>query len=152
MGGTRSKESFIKECLEAANKNMCIYVEELIAFVSFSKRTFYNHRLHEVHAIIETIQKNRINLKSGLRRKMFDSRSAHGHIALYKLLGTKEERIALGMQVTTKETPPEPTISDLDVEKLDLDEQIALAQLIEKASKKKQNELDGSQSDIEDPA
>ena len=136
------KEELIKEALKVIKKNKCIYIEEVVAFMECSKKTFYLHKLHELPTIKEAIVQNKHTIKASLRKKMHDSRSAADHIALYKLLGTRVEREALGVQITTKEQQP-ITTGELDLDSLSLEEQIKLAELLSKAGGNNKADEDG---------
>ena len=81
----------IKQCLEAIQENKLVFIEEIIAFVPFSKSTFYERKLDESDNIKEQIAKNRIQIKSSLRAKWYKSSSPALQIALYRLLATEQE-------------------------------------------------------------
>ena len=80
--------------------NDIIFVDEVIDNLPICKRTFYNHfpiESSELTLIHEAIEKNKIKQKRILRRKWLNSDSSNSQIALYKLIGTEEERMALAM-------------------------------------------------------
>lgn len=83
------------------NKNEILYVSDLIARSGVATSTFYEYfpsASKEMELIKEEIEKTRIFIKSGLRKKMYQSKNSLGHIALYKLIGTDEERAILNQQ------------------------------------------------------
>ncbi len=84
-------EELIQECLTAIEENNCLFIDDLIACVSFSKQTFYTHGLDEVDAIKDLLVKNRVIRKQGLRKKWYESDNPTTQIALYKLIGTDDE-------------------------------------------------------------
>lgn len=88
-----------KEMLElskdAITKYMLTMTEDIVAFLPCSLRTFYNYKLHELQELKELVNSNKIKMKQGLKKKWYDAGSAAERIALYKLLGTQDERDAL---------------------------------------------------------
>lgn len=72
-----------------------LFWEELCVELGVSKHTFYNHKLHEKHEIKEALKANRVRAKSALRNKWFKSDNPALNLALYKLIGTDEERKVL---------------------------------------------------------
>ncbi|MBA7550124.1 hypothetical protein ES705_42630 [subsurface metagenome] len=92
------KADMIKQSLKAIEENNLVFVEEIIAFVPFSKRTFYDHKLHECDAIKKALDDNRIRIKAGLRKEWRTSKSPALQIALYRLLATESEYDRLILQ------------------------------------------------------
>lgn len=86
-----SKEESHAMALEAIIKNKLMFVEDVVAMMPISKQTFYNHGLDEFDDIKEAMNKNRIDMKRGLRVKWYKSDNATAQIALYRLLGTDAE-------------------------------------------------------------
>lgn len=85
------KADMIKQSLEAIEKNSLVFVEEIISFVPFSKRTFYDHKLHECDDITNSLQNQKVSVKAKLRKQWVDSKAPALQIALYKLLATEKE-------------------------------------------------------------
>ena len=77
------------KALEAIQKYKLIWIEEVVSYLPCSKPTFYEHKLNEIDTIKAAIEKNRNDLKIGLRKKWYESENATTQIALYKLTGTK---------------------------------------------------------------
>lgn len=86
------------QALEAINKYKLIWIDEVVSYLPCSKRTFYVYGMQEMHTIKEAIEKNRTDLKVGLRKKWYDSENATVQIALYKLIGTDEESDRINSQ------------------------------------------------------
>jgi len=84
-----------KQCIEAIEKNNLMFIEDIVAFVPFSKSTFYIHKLHESDNIKELLETNRIKTKSSIRAKMYKSDNPTLLVALYKLIGTNDEYLRL---------------------------------------------------------
>lgn len=88
-------EEVLQLSKDAITKYMLTMTDDIIAFLPCSRRTFYNYKLHELHALKDLVNNNKIKMKQGLKKKWYDSGSAAERIALYKLLGTQDERDAL---------------------------------------------------------
>jgi hypothetical protein len=76
------------KAIEAIEKNKLIFVEDI------SKPTFYSHfpvELNDFNELSELLEKNKIQLKTAIRKKWFDSDRDTGLMALYKLCSTPEE-------------------------------------------------------------
>jgi len=85
------KADMIEQSLKAIRENDLVFMDEIISFVPFSEKTFYNHRLQELQDIKQALDHNRIKTKQGLRKNWRISKSPALQIALYKLLASKEE-------------------------------------------------------------
>lgn len=86
------KKDLEKLALEAiANDEHVVTVDDVIAELPCSTRTFYNHKLHELPVIKDGLGQNRIKIKKYLRNKWKVSDNATVQIALYKLIGSEEE-------------------------------------------------------------
>jgi len=84
-------EDMIKQCTEAIEKHGLMFIEEIIAFVPFTKPTFYKHKLNEINAIKELTDGNRIRAKVKQKNYWENSDNATLRVAFYKLIGTDEE-------------------------------------------------------------
>jgi len=83
-----------KKAIEAIDKNKLIFVEDICAYIGIDKGTFYNHfpvDLDDFNELREMLDKNKIALKVGMRKKWYDSDNATMQMALYKLCSTPEE-------------------------------------------------------------
>lgn len=80
-----------KRALKAIVNDNCVFIEDVCVFMGIDKTTFYAHKLHESNDIKSAILKNKITVKSELRRQWYESDNATLKLALYKLIGTQEE-------------------------------------------------------------
>jgi len=96
-------EELLQMSKDAISKYMLTVTEDIIAFLPCCKKTFYNYKLHEIHELKDLVNANKIKMKQGLKKKWYDEGSAAERIALYKLLGTQDERDALNGRVEEKE-------------------------------------------------
>lgn len=74
-------------------KNL-IFVEDVIAYLPIGKSKFYElfpAKTDEMDALKKALNENKIRLKVGIRKKLYDNSSPTAQIALYKLIGTEEE-------------------------------------------------------------
>lgn len=85
------KTDLIEKSLDVINKHKLLFIEDVVAYLPCDKKTFYNHKLHEFPPIKEALETQKVNMKVGIRQKLYNDTSATGLIALYKLLGTEEE-------------------------------------------------------------
>lgn len=85
------KEDLINESVTAIKKYKLFFIEDVVAYISCSKKTFYNHKLHELPLIKDSLNKNRIEIKVSMRNKWYNSESATLQIALMKLISSDDE-------------------------------------------------------------
>jgi hypothetical protein len=85
------KAEMIEQCLRVIRKHKLTFVEDIIALVPFTKKTFYARKLHECNAIKQEIESNKITMKRGLRAKWFNGDNPTAQIALYRLLADEHE-------------------------------------------------------------
>ena len=98
-------DKLISELFE--NKKLPLHnMEALLSHLPCHHSTFYDYYptgSDERNEIQSKIELRKAETKSGLRVKMYNSNSAADHIALYKLLGTAEEREVLGTPKVDKD-------------------------------------------------
>ena len=85
----------IKQCVKAIEDNSLMFIEEIIAFVPFSRATFYNHELDKLDIIKDATDHNKIKEKVRQKNYWKDSDNATLRVAFYKLIGTEEEYLRL---------------------------------------------------------
>lgn len=108
-----------KEALAAAEENNLFFIEDVVAFISCSKETFYRFYpvgSNEYDSIRKILEDNKIRTKSQIRMKLMRSERAAELLALYRLICTPEEHRLLNQQyieanVKLKEVPPLPPIT-----------------------------------------
>ena len=82
----RAKEEIVSKKL--------IFVEEVVAFIGINKTTFYDHfkiNSDEINELKKLIEDNKINLKTSMRKKWYDSDNATLQMGLMKLIASPEE-------------------------------------------------------------
>lgn len=74
------------------------FISEVCSFLPINRDAFYNKNLHKDDKIKAALYKNKVALKSHLRKKWKDSDNATLNIALYRLIGTDKDRQKLSQQ------------------------------------------------------
>jgi len=101
FGMKYNKDNIFKKSKEAITKHKLIYISDVLAFVPCSKTTFYElfkDGSDELNELREMLERNRIEIKTAIRRKLFESDKAGELLALYRLCATPEERQILNQQ------------------------------------------------------
>ena len=89
-----------RQALEAIDKHKLFHIEDVVAFIACKKTAFYDHFPNESNDrkdIDDAMTKVKVQIKSSMRGKWYNSNSAALQLALYKLIATNEERRALSM-------------------------------------------------------
>ncbi|OGU60154.1 MAG: hypothetical protein A2V66_15360 [Ignavibacteria bacterium RBG_13_36_8] len=92
-----------QKAIDAIEKNKLIFVEDICAYIGINKGTFYNHfpvEFDDFNELTDMLEKNKIQLKTAIRKKWFDSDRDTGLMALYKLCSTPEEHKKLQQNYT----------------------------------------------------
>jgi len=95
------RDSIYEKAKAVARGKNLFFVQDVVGFLPCTRRTFYRYfpdGSDELESIHEILYDNRIQTKSNIRRKLYDSNRASELLALYKLIATPEERAALSMQ------------------------------------------------------
>ena len=98
---TYIKKDIYKKAVKAIKMNKLFFVEDVIAMLPCRKSTFYEFfpmESDEMDTIKDLLDEEKINLKIGIRQKLFKGDHSADLIALYKLICTDDERRALSMQ------------------------------------------------------
>lgn len=81
----------IEEASKVIIAQKLIFIEEISSAMGISKNTFYDHHLHESDILKGLIDKNKQQMKAGLRKKWYENDNATTQLALYRLLSTTDE-------------------------------------------------------------
>lgn len=88
------RKKIFEQAKEVTISKRLIFVEEVVAFLPISKKTFYewfpidSNECDELKGLIDV---NKISLKTSMRKKWYDSENATLQMGLMKLLATPEE-------------------------------------------------------------
>jgi hypothetical protein len=93
------REDEFNKCLELVKANSDIhFIEDLVSYYGKSRTYFYEmfpYESNNYNVLKEAIEKNKTNTKIKLRKKWAVDGNATTEIALYKLVGNKDDRDAL---------------------------------------------------------
>ena len=106
-----NKDNLYSEAKEIAKNNSVYFIEDIVGLLPCSKTTFYEYfpvDSDELNDLKEILERNKIKTKAEIRGKLLRSEKAGELLALYKLIGTPEERKALSQSYT------EPTGKDVE--------------------------------------
>jgi ACT domain-containing protein len=95
------KKEIFEQAKQAVINNSLYFIEDIVAFVSCSRSTFYEYfpaDSDESDNLKELLDKNKVATKVKLRKKLGEGEKAAEILALYKLIATDDERRALSMQ------------------------------------------------------
>ena len=103
----------MKEILKSIKEDRkIVFITDVMAAVDITSVTFYKYfpfGSDDHKTIIDALNKNKVATKRIIRDRLLECNSANGLIALYKLLGTPEERDILN-SVKETNTQKEETI------------------------------------------
>jgi len=83
-----------EKAIKVINENDLIFIEDICAYLGVSKTLFYDKfklNSDDYNELSEMLEKNKIKLKTSIRKKWFESDRDTGLMALYKLCSTPEE-------------------------------------------------------------
>jgi hypothetical protein len=83
-----------QQALDLIEKKKLFFIEDVVTLLPISKQTFYDYfkvDSYELDTIKELLDKNKIEIKNGLRNKWYNGNNPLTQMALYKLIGTEEE-------------------------------------------------------------
>lgn len=97
MAHDKTKQ-YEEELLNVIKEKKIAFIEHCFAYTTFSKRTAYNHKLHELHNIKDAIESNRVSAKNYMLNKWIASDNSTLQVAAFRLLSNKEEHQLLNQQ------------------------------------------------------
>jgi hypothetical protein len=83
-----------QQALDLIEKKKLFFIEDVVTLLPCTKSTFYDFfpiDSNELNTIKEGLEKNKIEVKNGLRNKWYNGSNPLTQMALYKLIGTEEE-------------------------------------------------------------
>lgn len=95
------RNKIFEQAKEMIIKHKLFFVEDIVAFLPISKKTFYEFfplESDESNELKELLETNRTELKVSMRSKWYKSNAPALQMALMKLICTDEERKKLAMQ------------------------------------------------------
>jgi len=120
------RKKIYQQALDLLEKKKLFFIEDVVTLLPCTKSTFYDFfqiDSNELNTIKEGLDKNKIEVKNGLRNKWYNGNNPLTQMALYKLIGTEEEyhRIASTKTENKNINIEKPIFGgiDLDVEEND---------------------------------
>lgn len=109
-----------QQALDLIEKKKLFFIEDVVTLLPISKQTFYEFfkvESNELDTIKELLDKNKIEIKNGLRNKWYNGNNPLTQMALYKLIGTEEEyhRIASTKTENKNINIERPIFNGLDI-------------------------------------
>ena len=105
------KEDLYNRTIDLIRRNKHFFIEDVVAYLGIAKPTFYKHfplESNEMNAIKEALEKNKIDIKTSIRSKLYDSTSPTSLLALFKLVCSDDERKRLSMEYRDHSSGGEP--------------------------------------------
>ena len=107
-----------QKAIEAIETKKLIFVEDICAYIGISKPCFYDHfrpDSNDFNELSEMLEKNKIALKVGMRKKWYDSENATMQMALYKLCSTPDEHKKLQQNYVDHTTKDEAINREIEI-------------------------------------
>ena len=112
-----NKEKTLEDAKRLIKEKRLFFVEDIVALLPMSKTTFYEFfkvDSDELNTLKGLLEHNRVEIKSSMRSKWYQSESATLQVALMKIIATDEE--AHRLSGTKQEIKTENTHKSLDVQ------------------------------------
>lgn len=100
------KKKIFEQAKEVIVKHKLFFIEDIVAFLPISKKTFYEYypiQSDESNELKEMLETNRTELKVSMRSKWYKSNAPALQMALMKLIATPDELKKLSMQYVESE-------------------------------------------------
>ena len=115
-----NRTKIYQQALDLIDKKKLFFIEDVVTLLPISKQTFYDYfkvDSDELDTIKELLDKNKIEIKNGLRNKWYNGNNPLTQMALYKLIGTEEEyhRIASTKTENKNINIERPIFNGLDI-------------------------------------
>jgi hypothetical protein len=109
-----------EQAQELIKTKKLFFIEDVVTLLPCNKTTFYEFfqvESNELNTIKELLDKNKIDVKNGLRNKWYNGNNPLTQMALYKLIGTEEEyhRIASTKTENKNINIEKPIFNGLDI-------------------------------------
>jgi hypothetical protein len=114
------KIKIYEQAKDLVEKKKLFFIEDVITLLPCDKTTFYRFfptESNEYNTIKEGLDKNKIEVKNGLRNKWYNGSNPLTQMALYKLIGTEEEyhRIASTKTENKNISVEQPIFKEIDL-------------------------------------
>jgi hypothetical protein len=88
------KSKLYEQAIDLIEKQKLFFMEDVVALLPCARSTFYeifSNDSDKMDTLKESLEKNKVDIKIGLRKKWYNSTNPLTQMALYKLVGTEEE-------------------------------------------------------------
>jgi hypothetical protein len=88
------KKKIFDDAIRISKEKKCFFVEQLVSFLPIAKKTFYEWYpigSNESNAIKDSLNENKVEVKTAMYNKWFNSSAPALQISLMKLIATDEE-------------------------------------------------------------
>lgn len=85
------KKEMETKALAAIKRHKLVFASDVVTYLPCCEATYYNMGLNELESIKEALQKERVAMKTKLRKRWLESDNPTLNVALYKLIGTDDE-------------------------------------------------------------
>jgi len=114
------RNKIYQQALDLIGKKKLFFIDDVFCLLPCRKSTFYDLfpiDSNEMDTIKELLEKNKIEIKNGLRNKWYNGNNPLTQMALYKLIGTEEEyhRIASTKTENKNINIERPIFNGLDI-------------------------------------
>ena len=114
------RKKIYHQAQELIKTKKLFFIEDVVTLLPIAKKTFYEWfpiDSDECNTIKELLEKNKIEIKNGLRNKWYNGNNPLTQMALYKLIGTEEEyhRIASTKTENKNINIEKPIFNGLDI-------------------------------------
>lgn len=106
-------EELRNESIKVITEKNLVFIGDIFGYTAFSKRAFYDHKLHECNEIKRALSKNRVNMKVEMRQKWYESDNPTLQIGLMKLIADDEE--AHRLNGTKREIKHDTTDKEINI-------------------------------------
>lgn len=114
----KKKKDYYERSMEEIQKGDVIFIEDLVILIGISKPTFYTYipvGSDEFNDVKIAIEKNKISIKSKLRKRWFSEPHPTTDAMLYKIVANTEERMALSTQFIETKQPAQQELSEQEL-------------------------------------
>lgn len=100
------RKKIFEQAKDLIVKKKLFFIEDIVGFLPIRKQTFYDYypigsdEMDELKALLEA---NKIEIKTSMRKKWYDSENATLQMGLMKLICTDEERKKLAVNYNENE-------------------------------------------------
>lgn len=92
------KKKILKDAIDLIEKHHLVFIDDVVGLLPITKPTFYSlfpTDSNEFNEVKRLLDKNRISMKSNMRKKWYQSENATLQVALMKLIATDDEAARL---------------------------------------------------------